>query len=47
LKSYTVKKGDTLFGIAALFGVSVEDLKSWNRIHGNRIKVGQEIKINS
>jgi len=47
LKSYTVKKGDTLFAIASMFGVSVEDLKTWNKIRGNRIKVGQEIKINS
>ncbi|MFI5250960.1 MAG: LysM peptidoglycan-binding domain-containing protein [Bacteroidota bacterium] len=47
LKSYTVKKGDTLFAIAALFGVSVGDLRVWNNIRGNRIKIGQEIKINS
>jgi len=45
--SYRVRKGDTLYGIASAFGVSVNDLKSWNRIRGNRIFVGQELVINS
>jgi LysM repeat protein len=46
-QSYTVKKGDTLAAIASIFGVSVGDLKVWNRIHGHKLKIGQELKINS
>ena len=45
--TYRVKKGDTLSTIASLFGVSIGDLKQWNNIHGHKIKVGQEIRINS
>ncbi len=43
--SYTVKKGDTLEGIASSFGVTVRDLKKWNGIRGSRIIVGQELLI--
>jgi membrane-bound lytic murein transglycosylase D len=45
--SYKVKRGDTLYSIASAFGVSVSDLKAWNRIRGSRIRIGQEIVINS
>lgn len=45
--AYKVRRGDTLHSIASTFGVSVAQLKSWNRIRGNRIQVGQELMINS
>lgn len=45
--SYKVKKGDTLHSIAQSFGVRISDLKSWNGIKGNRIQIGQEIRIGS
>jgi membrane-bound lytic murein transglycosylase D len=45
--SYTVRPGDTLHGIASSFGVSVSDLKKWNRLRGSRILVGQELLIYS
>ncbi len=45
--AYKVKKGDTLYSIASAFGVSVNDLKAWNRIRGSRIRIGQAIVINS
>jgi membrane-bound lytic murein transglycosylase D len=45
--SYRVRKGDTLYAIASTFGVSVSDLKAWNKIRGHRLKIGQEIRINS
>lgn len=45
--TYRVKKGDSLYKIAAAFGVTVEELKQWNNLQGNKIVIGQEIKIYS
>ncbi len=45
--AYKVRRGDTLRSIASTFGVSVAQLKSWNRIHGSHIQIGQELLINS
>ena len=43
---YTVRSGDTLSGIAAKYGVTVNDLVSWNNISNpNLIYVGQKIVI--
>ncbi|AJO24773.1 GH25 family lysozyme [Weizmannia coagulans] len=45
-KTYTVKRGDTLSGIAAKYGTSVATLQKLNGIkNANRIYVGQKIKI--
>jgi membrane-bound lytic murein transglycosylase D len=41
---YTVKRGDTLSGIAARHGISVRDLKRWNRL-GGVLRIGQKIVI--
>ncbi|WP_445430025.1 N-acetylmuramoyl-L-alanine amidase [Bacillus atrophaeus] len=44
--TYTVKKGDTLSGIAKAQGVSVANLQSWNGIKDpNKIKIGQVLKL--
>ena len=40
---HTVKLGDTLPSIAQRYRVSVDDLKSWNKI--GRLAVGQQLKI--
>ena len=46
-KYYTVRKGDTLYSIAKRFpGVSAKDIKKWNNISGDNIKVGTKLKIN-
>jgi membrane-bound lytic murein transglycosylase D len=45
IKSHTVKRGDNLGAIASKYGVSVADLKKWNKIKGNNIKAGQKLKI--
>ena len=42
---YTVKKGDNLANIAATYGVTADDIRGWNGIEGNRIDVGQQLKI--
>ncbi|MFV0540878.1 MAG: LysM peptidoglycan-binding domain-containing protein [Aestuariibaculum sp.] len=43
---YTVKNGDTLWDISKKFpGVSVQNIKDWNGISGNRLKPGMKLKI--
>jgi murein DD-endopeptidase MepM/ murein hydrolase activator NlpD len=37
----TVKSGDTLWGIASTYDVTVEDLKQWNNLEGDLIKVDE------
>lgn len=44
-KSYTVKSGDNLGAIANKHGVSVAELRKWNKIKGNNIQAGQKLKI--
>jgi membrane-bound lytic murein transglycosylase D len=45
--NYKVKKGDTLSEIAEEHSVTVRNLKKWNNISSNKIKVGQRLKIYS
>jgi peptidoglycan lytic transglycosylase D len=45
--SYIVRRGDTLHGIALSFGVSIDAIRTWNKIHGTKIHIGQELVINS
>jgi LysM repeat protein len=48
VKTYTVKSGDTLWGIASKLGVSATALAQLNGItHANLIKVGQVLKVPS
>lgn len=44
---YKIKSGDSLWKIAHDHGVSVNDLKSWNGLTGDRILVGQNLIIKS
>ena len=43
--TYTVKSGDNLGLISAWFRVRSSDLKYWNNIHKNFIKVGQKLAV--
>ena len=45
--TYIVKKGDTLYSIATLYGVSINDLKNSNNLSSDILSIGQEIKIPS
>ena len=45
LKTHTVKRGETLSSISRKYGCTVNDLKKWNNLKGNRVKVGQKLKI--
>ena len=42
---YTVRRGDTLGGIAERYGVTAANLRAWNGIRGSRIHPGQELVV--
>lgn len=44
-KIHTVRRGETLFSIATNYNLSVDRLKSINRISDNKIVVGQKIRL--
>lgn len=46
-ETYTVKPGDTLYGISNQFGVSVTELAELNGIKGSNLPVGTVLKIPS
>ncbi|MDE2317240.1 MAG: substrate-binding domain-containing protein [Xanthomonadaceae bacterium] len=45
--SYTVVKGDTLSVIAERHGVTVADLRTWNHLKNDNIRLGQSLRISS
>jgi membrane-bound lytic murein transglycosylase D len=48
VKTYYVKKGDSLFSIAKKYpGVSISDIKKWNGIKTESLKPGMKLKINN
>lgn len=42
---HVVAPGETLFRLSQNYNVSVDDLKRWNNLSDNTIRVGQEIKV--
>lgn len=44
-RHHTVRKGETLGGIASRYGMSVEQLKRLNNIRGNTIQIGQKLVV--
>lgn len=44
-RTYTVKRGDSLFDIALRYKVTVRDLKRWNNLKSNAIKAGETLDI--
>ncbi len=46
-RTYTVAKGDTLSGIAQKKGVNVAELRRWNHLKNDNIKLGQVLQVGS
>jgi LysM repeat protein len=44
---YTAKRGDRLSVIAVRYGVTVQELKSWNGISGDALAAGQKVRVTS
>lgn len=44
-RMHTVERGESLYTIAQLYNISVEDLKKWNNLKKNKILTGQELKV--
>ena len=42
---HTVAQGENLFRLGQLYGVSVDDIKKWNNLSDNNIRIGQKITI--
>jgi membrane-bound lytic murein transglycosylase D len=42
---YKVRKGETLAGIAARYGVGLSEIREWNHLKNNYIAKGQSLKI--
>ena len=44
-RSYKVRSGDTLSGIASRLGVTSKDLQQWNNLRGSGLKIGQNLTV--
>ncbi len=44
-KTHTVKRGETLFGIAKLYGISPTDIKKWNKLNTDNLQIGQVLLL--
>lgn len=42
---YTVKSGDTLYGLSRRFGVSIDRIKEMNKLDGTQIHIGQVLQV--
>ena len=45
LNTYTVKSGDSLYKIANLYGITVNELKALNNLTNNLLSIGQILKV--
>jgi LysM repeat protein len=42
---YTVKRGDALSLIAKKFDATADQIRQWNQIEGDRVKIGQRLLV--
>jgi membrane-bound lytic murein transglycosylase D len=45
VRTYTVRRGDTLFKIAQQFGKTVNQLKAWNKLRTTNLQVGTRLLV--
>ena len=46
-QSHTVQKGETLYAISKMYGMSVDEVKKINGLNSNAVAVGQKLKVNA
>ena len=44
-RTYTVRRGDNLSSIARRFGISSNNLMSWNNLQSNKVNIGQKLYL--
>ena len=44
-RTHTVRRKETLFSIASQYGTTAAQLRAWNHLSGNRVCVGQRLKV--
>ena len=44
-KFHKVKSGETLYSIGTRYGLDPKDLRKWNKVKGNKITVGQKLRL--
>ncbi len=42
---HTVVAKESLYSIARLYGITVQQLKDWNGIQGSEVKIGQTLLV--
>jgi LysM repeat protein len=42
---HRIQKGETLYSISRMYGVSVEEIKSWNQMTSNDLRSGEVLKV--
>ena len=47
IKYHKVKRGDTLSEISNAYGVSMSDVKKWNKLRSNQVPFGKNLKIHT
>lgn len=45
--THTVAEKETMYSIARQYGISVDELKSWNKLESNELKIGQTLVVSS
>jgi beta-N-acetylhexosaminidase len=46
-RTHTVVSGDTLFGVAQTYGVTIQQLQEWNNMKGTTLRIGQSIIVST